>query len=73
MPFDEIVALVELVLGKKRVKPDDDLVRDLGAESVEIVSLIAAVEDKFGVSIREEDIGAIRTVGDLFDYVEEQR
>ena len=69
MTIDDIKMLVSLVLGKKYVQAEDRLIEDLGAESVDIVSLIASVEDSYGVVIDEGDIGQIRTVNDLYQYV----
>jgi acyl carrier protein len=42
---------------------------DLGADSLEIVELVMGLEDKFGVTIADEDAEKIRTVQDAVDYI----
>jgi acyl carrier protein len=68
--LEAIEQLVAIQLGLKRVKKSDRIVEDLGAESADIVNLIAAVEDRYGIVIDEEEIPAIRTAEDLFLAVE---
>ena len=67
--LDDIRALVRLQLGLKRVGADDHLASDLGAESADVVNLIAAVEDKYDLTIAEEEIPDIQTVRDLWERV----
>lgn len=43
---------------------------DLGADSLEIVELIMGLEDKFGVTIADEDAEKIRTVQDAVSFIE---
>jgi acyl carrier protein len=64
--IEEVLALVCVQLGRRGVLVEDRLMEDLGAESADIVNLVAAVEDRFGVSIDEAGIAGIRTVGDLY-------
>ncbi len=67
--LDDICSLVRLQLGLARVGADDHLMSDLGAESADLVNLIAAVEDKYGLEIGEEELADIRTVRDLYERV----
>lgn len=46
------------------------LVEDLGADSLDVVELIMAFEDEFGVSLPDEDIAKMKTVGDVITYIE---
>ena len=55
-----------------RVDAGDDLVSDLGAESADLVNLIAAVEDKYGIVVGEEELPELNTVEDLFRRVRGQ-
>ncbi len=64
-----ICDLVAVQLGRRRVALDDRLVEDLGVESVDRVNLVAAAEDRWSIEIEEEEIAALRTVGDLLDLV----
>ena len=62
---EEIADLVGLQLGLEGVSPQARIIEDLGAESADVMNIVAAVEDKYGVSIAEETIPDIRTVLDL--------
>ena len=66
---EEVQALVRLQLGKRKVSSDDRLMEDLGAESADIVNIVAAAEDKFDVSFNEADIAAVRTVKDVYQMI----
>ena len=61
----EIQDLVALQLGRRRVGVDDRLLEDLGAESIDLVNIIAAVEERYEVVIDELEVGDLRTVADL--------
>ncbi len=71
--LEEIRSLVCLQLGLAQVGDDDHLASDLGAESADVVNLIAAVEDKYGLEIAEDEIPDIQTVWDLYERVRGQR
>ena len=42
---------------------------DLQADSLDAVELNMAFEEKFGVTIADEDLGTLKTVGDIFNYL----
>jgi acyl carrier protein len=67
--IEDIQTLVGLQLGQRKVSGQDRLLEDLGAESADIVNIIAAVEDKYHISLEEADISRVRTVRDLYDLV----
>ena len=50
--------------------PETDLEEDLGADSLDAVELIVAFEEEFGVSVPDDDIIALHTVGDILEYLE---
>ena len=45
------------------------LTEDLQADSLDAVELNMAFEEKFGVTIADEDLGTLKTVGDIFNYL----
>ena len=53
-------------LGVGDVGSGDRIVEDLGAESSDIANIIAAVEDRYGITVSEDDIANIQTVQDMF-------
>jgi len=68
---EEVQALVRMQLGKSKVSLENRLMEDLGAESADIVNIVAAAEDKFNISFNEADIAAVRTVKDIFEIIED--
>jgi len=67
----KIVELIAEKLCKKaeQITMNSRLVEDLGADSLDVVELIMAFEDEFGVSLPDEDIAAMKTVGDIVNYI----
>ena len=66
--------IIELIADKLCKKIDQitltsRLVEDLGADSLDVVELIMAFEDEFGVSLPDEDIALMKTVGDVVSYI----
>jgi len=58
------------VLNLDRVpQPDDRLVEDLGAESVDVISLLFEFEERLGRRIPDADVAALHTVGDIVDRI----
>jgi acyl carrier protein len=67
----EVIAIVAATLRVERsgITRDASLVDDLGADSLDWVSLIMALEDRFAVDIPDEDAAELRTVKQVTDYV----
>ncbi|MDR1911411.1 MAG: acyl carrier protein [Helicobacteraceae bacterium] len=70
--FDEVKAIVveQLNVSEEEVKESSKFVEDLGADSLDVVELVMALEEKFDVEIPDEDTEKIKTVGDVINYVE---
>lgn len=64
----EIIAQ-KLNLSKDQVKPEASFVDDLGADSLDLVELVMAMEEAFGMEVPDEDAEKLRTVKDVIDYV----
>jgi acyl carrier protein len=62
-----------LKVDKDKVTPDASFTDDLKADSLDLVELIMAFEDEYGVEIPDEDAQKIRTVADALTYVEERK
>lgn len=69
--IEDIQTLVGLQLGRRKVSAQERLMEDLGAESADIVNIIATIEDKYHISLEETDISRVRTVRDLYDLIKE--
>ena len=70
--------LKELVVDQLGVDDDDvtteaTIQEDLGADSLDLVDLVMAVEEEFDVKIADEDLEGIKTVGDIVDYIAENK
>ena len=70
MTIDEIKTVVALQLGLKDVCPADRIVEDLGAESADVVNMVAALEDKYRIAIDESELQNVGTVSNLHALVQ---
>ncbi len=68
---EKIINLIAEKLGKKKetINTKSRLVEDLGADSLDVVELIMTFEDEFGVSLPDEDVSKLKTVGDIVEYI----
>ena len=71
----DIVAKVKKIISEQLgvpeadVKPEASFVNDLGADSLDTVELVMALEEEFGVEIPDEDDEKIATVQNAIDYI----
>ncbi|QQW80917.1 acyl carrier protein [Helicobacter pylori] len=72
--FETIRAVIaeQLEIDVSQVTPEAKFVKDLGADSLDIVELIMALEEKFGIEISDEQAEKIVNVGDAMRYIEKQ-
>lgn len=72
MVFEKIQAIVakELNVDPEKITMDTDLVEDLGADSLDAVELVMAVEEEFGCELDDETAQNIRKIGDIVKYIE---
>jgi acyl carrier protein len=56
-----------------QVTPDAKFIEDLGADSLDIVELVMALEEEYEVEVPDEDAEKLRTVGDVIGYIESQK
>ncbi len=70
--FEDIQAVIveQLNVDATQVTPEAEFVKDLGADSLDVVELIMALEEKFGVEIPDEQAEKIVNVGDVVKYIE---
>ena len=71
MSFEELkeVFVDTLNYDADKVTMEASLTEDLQADSLDAVELNMAFEDKFGITIADEDLGTLKTVGDIFNYL----
>lgn len=73
--FDKLKELVvdQLGVDDDEVTAEATIQEDLGADSLDLVDLVMAVEEEFDVKIADEDLEGIKTVGDIVDYIAENK
>lgn len=72
---DKVKAIIVEQLGVEEadVKIESSFIEDLGADSLDIVELVMALEEEFELTIPDEDAEKIRTVGEAVKYIQERR
>ncbi len=72
--MDKMKKILVEVLGVKEedIKPESKFVDDLGADSLDLVELIMAFEDKLEIEISDEEAEKMVTVKDVLDYINAQ-
>ncbi|MEQ1664474.1 MAG: acyl carrier protein [Bdellovibrionales bacterium] len=67
-----IKKIIEEQLGVEgdRIKPDASFIDDLGADSLDIVELVMAMEEEFDLEIPDEDAEKLKTVNDVTKYIQ---
>ena len=60
----------QLGVKKEEIKPESSFVDDLGADSLDTVEVVMALEEEFGIEIPDEDAEKITTVGEAVKYIE---
>lgn len=67
------VIVENLGVSEDRIVPEASLLDQLGADSLDLVELAINLEDQFGVTIDDADIGQLKTVGDVVAYIEKNK
>lgn len=72
--FEKVREIVvdQLGVGEDEVTMEASFVDDLGADSLDIVELVMAFEDKFDLEIPDDEAEGIATVGDAVNYIKER-
>ena len=70
--YDKFVELLveELQIDRDEITMEAELSNDLGINSIELADLVMICEDKFGITIDDDDIRKFTTVGDVVSYLE---
>ncbi len=69
---DKIKTIIAEQLGvnEEEVKPESKLIDDLGADSLDTAEILMGIEEEFNVDINDDDAKSIKTVGDWYNYAE---
>ena len=72
--FDNVkdVVIEQLNVSPDEVKEESKFIEDLGADSLDVVELVMALEEEFDIEIPDEEAESILTVGDAIKFIEAQ-
>ena len=75
MVLEKVVSLVAEQLGidKKTIKLESNIIEDLGADSLDVIEMLMTLEDEFGITIPDEKINQIKTVGQIVELIEQAK
>lgn len=62
----------QLGVKKEEIKPESSFIDDLGADSLDTVEVVMALEEEFGIEIPDEDAEKITTVGESIKYIDDK-
>ena len=71
MVLDKVKTIIadQLGVAEDDITPSSKFIEDLGADSLDVVELIMAMEDEFDLEIPDDEAENISTVGDVVDYI----
>ena len=62
----------EFEIEEGALQPNAHLIDDLGIESLDFVDIVVTIEKEFGFKVKREEITKVRTLSDLYSYIEER-
>ena len=75
MIFDKVKAIIleQFMADEDAITMQTSFVDDLEADSLDLIELVMVLEEEFGLSIEDQDVGDIKTVGDVVNYITERQ
>ncbi|HNQ01738.1 MAG TPA: acyl carrier protein [Syntrophales bacterium] len=67
------IIVEQLDVTREECVPEASFIEDLGADSLDLVELIMAMEENFGIEISDEELQKIRTIQDAVDYIKKKK
>lgn len=73
MVIDKVKELVaeQLGISKDSISDTSNIIEDLGADSLDVIEMLMTLEDEYGITIPDEKISQIKTIGQIVDLIEE--
>ena len=73
--FEDVkeVVVEQLSVAEGEIKPESRFIEDLGADSLDVVELVMALEEKFDIEIPDDQAESILTVADAVKYIEDNK
>lgn len=72
MILEKVKELVAEQLGIKvdSIKPESNIIEDLGADSLDIIEMLMTLEDEYGITIPDDQISQVKTIGEIVNLIE---
>ena len=70
--FEKVSKLLaeQLNIAADTIRPEQEVVKDLGADSLDVVELMMALEDEYGITLPENEVENVKTVQDIVDMMQ---
>lgn len=75
MVFEKIKKMLaaQINVAEDLIKPESDIINDLGADSLDVVEMLMAVETEFNVTIPDEVAMEMKTIQDVVNFIEKEQ
>lgn len=75
MTIDKVNEIIanQLSIDVKKLSEKTNIAEDLGADSLDLVEILMSLEDEFGISIPDEAIPQIKTIGDVVNFIDSHK
>ena len=60
------------IISERGIKPEDSLIDDLGADDLDEIEVVMSLEEEFGIAICDEDAQGLKTVQNIYDYIDKR-
>lgn len=69
--FEKVCEMLadQLGIDAGSIRPEQEVVKDLGADSLDVVELMMALEDEYGITLPEGEVETVKTVQDIVDMM----
>ena len=73
--FEQVKAALakQLRISEDKIEPSSKIKDDLGADSLDVLELLMDIEEKFGITIPDEELATFEKVSDIVAYLEKQK
>lgn len=72
MVYDKLKDLIlsQFGIDEDQLTPDTDIVEDLGADSLDVMEMLMALEEEYGILVVDDDVSELRTIREIAEFVE---
>ena len=72
MVYEKLKELIlsQFGIDEDQLTPDTDIVDDLGADSLDVMEMLMALEEEYGILVVDDDVSELRTISEIVEFVE---